>query len=100
MPNKKIDRPKTDLMLPFVISTCLVFPTLLVFALIKQSVASRTIMEAGTYSILYAAIWPLVGVAVISGCYFAARSRSGWTRATALTVVGLLILVSAFIVTS
>jgi hypothetical protein len=96
-PDDKEQQPeKTHLtfITPFVAFTLLTLPSLVVLAYGKQTVAFKSLIVSGVYTLALAALWILVPLAVISGLIYILRGKN--RSAKAIVAIVSVVLVAGF----
>lgn len=86
---------KYDFLLPLVVATCLVTPSLIILVLTKDSSGLAALAGSGIYRLIQVIMWLLVLVALASGVIYIRRTPSWVSRV--LTVLVLLSLLSGCI---
>lgn len=96
-PDKEEQTEKTrwTFITPFVSASMLALPSLIVLAYGKQTVAFKTVVESGVYSLALAFLWFLVPLAVISGVLYVVRGSS--RAAKAMVVITAVLLLASFV---
>lgn len=88
-------RTRWTFITPFVSASLLALPSLIVLAYGKQTVAFRTLVESGIYSLALALLWCVVPLAAVSAVLYVLRGSS--RAAKAMVVITAVLLVASFV---
>jgi lysylphosphatidylglycerol synthetase-like protein (DUF2156 family) len=85
-------------LMPFVILSFLVLPSLVVLVLTKRTAGFDALVSMGYFALIEALMWLLIPVAIIFGLLYLVRCRGLWNRLAAVLLMLVVVLSFGYVV--